>query len=89
MVLCFYRDVLHIKITETFNIELFVTFLNFDIGSRSNYLVSTITKLRRGILYINISDEFNVDLSFNFVNFKLGQGHLVSMIMLKGMPGSF
>ncbi len=40
--LCFYRGVLHNKISDKFHIDLFVTSLNFDFGSWSNHLVSAI-----------------------------------------------
>ncbi len=41
--LCFYRCVLHNNISDKFYINLCVTFFNFDIGSMSNCLVSTIS----------------------------------------------
>ncbi len=92
---CFHRDFLHIKISVKFNFDLFVTFLNFDISSRSNYIVGTITlrntrslsKLYMNVLHINIADKFDVDLYVTFQTMS-SSTYFVNAITLSGIFGS-
>ncbi len=85
-----YRNVLHIKILEEFDIDLYV---RFQTSSRSNCLVNVITnclvnvitpqefhalccKLYRDILHSKISNGFNVDIVWPFWTFKLAHSQI-------------
>ncbi len=69
----------YIKISDEFDIDICVTFLNFQSSSQSSYLVNAITQQELPvscpnftglIVHIKISDEFNIDLCLTFLNFQ-------------------
>ncbi len=64
---CFY-----IKISDKFNIDLCVTFLNFEVGSWPNSLRNPwiFSKRYKNILHIKITDDFDIDFCLNISNFQ-------------------
>ncbi len=93
-----------IKISDKFNINLCVTFLNFQTSSRSNCLLKTITlqelpvsfrNFTEIILHIKFSDGFGVDLCLNLLTFwtRSCSKHsilqlLVNILMHQNLPAS-
>ncbi len=56
-------DVLYIKISDEFNIDLCVTFLNFQTSSRSSCLVNTITLQELPVSFCNFTEVFSTSKS--------------------------
>ncbi len=67
-------DVLYIKISDEYDIDLCVTFLNFQTSSRSSCLVNTITLQELPVSFCNFPEIFSrsksrTSLMFTFLTF--------------------
>ncbi len=94
-------DVLYIKISGEFDIDLCVTFLNFRTSSRSICLVNTITLQELPVSFRNFTEIFSTLKSrtssmltfMTFWNRSYSNGSilqlLVNMIMHQNLPASY
>ncbi len=86
-------DVLYIKISDEFDIDLCVTFSNFQTRSRSSCLVNTITLQELPLLFCNFTEIFSTSKSWmilmltflTFCNRSCSNGSILQLLVNKIM----